>query len=230
MKNQTLLFISVLLFNLSVYSQAPRGFYASAGLSQTNLKSSDLINNSKPGFFAGINALMGYHENYNYQLEISYKQNILDLKYVDGTFEQAKNSKYKYSEINLGMYFNYYILKPDEDKFFIGPQAGIFLAIVDPLTPSKGSDVSDQYYLPYLLDESDLTNSAKFNYGFGVGLTGGYNNFRFDVRYSLGMANTLKDVEVNSSNESNNYNGPTLQGKTSNISFGISYNIFHFKK
>jgi hypothetical protein len=230
MKNQKLLFISALLFNLSIYSQAPRGFYASAGLSQTNLKSSDLLTESKPGFLIGLNALMGYHENYNFQLEASYKQNTLNVKYVENTFDQAKNSKYKYSEINFGFYVNYYILKPEEDEFFLGPQAGVFASLVDPLAPSKGADVTDQYYLPYLLNESDLTNSAKFNYGFGIGLTGGYNNFRFDLRYSLGMANFLQDVEVNSYDESNNYTGPTLQGKTSTISFGISYNIFHFRK
>jgi hypothetical protein len=230
MKNQSLLFISTLLFNLSIYSQAPRGFYASTGLVQTNLKSNDLISNSKPGFLAGINFLMGYHENYNYQFEAVYKQNTLNLKYVEDTFDQAKDSKYKYSELNLGFYFNYYILKPEEDEFFLGPQAGAFFAVVDPLTASKGSDVNNQYYLPYLLNESDLTNSSEFNYGFGIGLTGGYNNFRFDLRYSLGMANTLERVEVNSYDQSNNYTGPTLQGKTNSLSFGISYNIFHFKK
>ncbi|RKR10385.1 outer membrane protein with beta-barrel domain [Flavobacterium sp. 90] len=230
MKNQTLLFISALLFNLSIYSQAPRGFYASAGFSQTNLKSSDLLTKSKPGFFVGINGLMGYHENYNFQLEFAYKQNTLDVKYVEDTFEEVKKSKYKYSELNLGFYFNYYILKPEEDEFFLGPQVGAFLAVVDPLAPYKGTDVNDQLYLPYLLNESDLTNSAKYNYGFGFGLTGGYNNFRFDLRYSLSMANVLKDVQVHSYDESNNYTGPTLEGKASTISFGVSYNIFHFKK
>lgn len=230
MKNQKLLFISALLFNLSIYSQAPRGFYASAGLSQTNLKSSDLLTESNPGFFIGINGLMGYHENYNFQLEFSYKQNTLDVKYVEDTFEEVKKSKYKYSDLSLGFYFNYYILKPEEDKFFLGPQVGVFASFVDPLTPSKGADVTYQQYLPYLLDESDLTNSSKYNYGFGVGLTGGYNNFRFDLRYSLGMANILEDVEVNSYDGSNKYNGPNLEGKISTISFGISYNIFHFRK
>lgn len=227
---KTLLFITALFFNLSIYSQAPRGFYVAAGLSQTNLKSSDLLNESKPGFYAGINALMGYHETYNFQLEATYKQNTLDLKYVEGSFEEAKTSKYKYSEINFGFYFNYYILKPEEDEFFLGPQVGVFASVVDPLTPSKGTDVTYQNYLPYLLNESELTNSAKYNYGVGLGFTGGYNNFRFDLRYSLGMANVLEDIQVNSYDESHNYTGPTLQGKTSTISFGISYNIFHFSK
>lgn len=227
MKNQLLLFISSFLFTLSIYSQAPRGLHIAAGFSQTNLKSSDLITESQPGFYAGLHGVMGYHENYNFQIEFTYKQNPLDVKYVEDTFEEAKSSKYKYSDISLGLYVNYYILKPEEDKFYVGPQAGVFVSYVDALTPSKGADASYQYYLPHLLDQSDLSDSNKFNYGFGAGLTGGYNNFRFDLRYTFGMANILEEVHVNSYSSTNTYTGPTLEGKTRTISFGISYNILH---
>ena len=230
MKKQSLLFFSILFFTLSIYSQAPRGFYAVGGLSQTELKSSDLLTEPNLGFLLGINFQMGYHESYNYQMEITYRINSLNVKYVENGFEEAKNSKFNASDLNFGLYFNYYILKPEEDEFFIGPQAGAFVALQDPLTPSSGSDVSGQYYLPHLLNENALSNSSEFNYGFGFGITGGYNNFRFDLRYSLGMANILSGVETDSYDETHTYTGPTLEGKTNNISFGISYNIFHFKK
>ncbi|RZK80073.1 MAG: hypothetical protein EOO92_08215 [Pedobacter sp.] len=228
--NKLTILITIFFFNLSIYSQAPRGYYLAAGYSQTTLKSDDLLNESKPGFFASVNMLMGYHENYNYQLELGYKQNNLDVKYVEDDFTEAKTSKYKYSEINAGLYLNYYILKPEEDEFFVGPQAGVFLSLADPLTPAKGADVTGQYYLPYLLNENELTNSSKFNYGVGLGVTGGYNRFRFDLRYSIGMANTLSDVQVQNYDESNNYTGPTLKGKTSTLTFGISYKVFALGK
>ncbi|PWB28443.1 outer membrane beta-barrel protein [Flavobacterium sp. HTF] len=229
MKKLTIL-ITIFFFNLSIYSQAPRGFYLAAGFNQTDLKSSDLLSEGKPGFYTSLNMLMGYHENYNYQLEIGYKQNNIDVKYVEGDFSGAKTSKYKYADFNFGLYLNYYILKPEEDEFFVGPQAGIFATVVDPFAPAKGSDVTGQYYLPYLLDENDLSNSSKFNYGVGLGITGGYNRFRFDLRYSLGLVNTLGDVEVNSYNETNTYTGPSLSGKTNSLTFGISYKIFAFTK
>lgn len=230
MKKQSLLFISIIFFTLSIYSQAPRGFYAVAGLGQTELKSSDLLTEPNLGFLLGLTMQMGYHENYNYQMELSYRINTLNVKYVENGFEEAQNSKFNASDLNLGLYFNYYILKPEEDEFFIGPQAGVFVALQDPLTPSGGSDVSGQFYLPHLLNENALSNSSEFNYGFGFGVTGGYNNFRFDLRYTLGMVNVLADVETDSYDETHTYTGPTLEGKTNNISFGISYNIFHFKK
>lgn len=230
MKKQILLFISVLFCTLSIYSQAPRGFYTVAGLSQTKLKSNDLLTEPNPGFLMGVNFQMGYHESYNYQLELAYKISTMNVKYVENGFDEAKNSKYNASDLNLGLYFNYYILKPEEDEFFIGPQAGVFAALQEAFTPSGGSDVSGQYYLPHLLSENDLSKSSTFNYGFGFGITGGYNNFRFDMRYTLGMANLLSDVQTNSYDETNTYTGPTLEGKTNTITFGVSYMIFHFKK
>lgn len=230
MKNQTLLFLSIFFCTLSIYSQAPRGFYAFAGFDHTELKSSDLLTDPNLGFLLGLNFQMGYHENYNYQLELTYRSNSMNVKYVEDGFDEAKDSKFNASSLNMGFYFNYYILKPEEDEFFIGPQAGVFAALHDAFAPARGANVNGQYYLPHLLDESDLTNSSKFNYGFGAGLTGGYNNFRFDLRYSFGMVNLLSDIETDSYDETNTYTGPTLEGKTNTITFGISYNIFHFKK
>lgn len=230
MKKQTLLFISILFCTLSIYSQAPRGFYAVAGLSQTELKSSDLLTEPNLGFLLGLNFQMGYHESYNYQMELTYRINSLDVKYVENGFDEAKSTKFNASDLNFGLYFNYYILKPEEDEFFIGPQAGAFVALQDAFTPAGGSDVSGQYYLPHLLDENALSKSSEFNYGFGFGITGGYNNFRFDMRYTLGMANLLAGVETDSYDETHTYTGPTLEGKTNTLTFGISYNIFHFSK
>lgn len=230
MKKQILLFISILFCTLSIYSQAPRGFYAVAGLSQTELKSSDLLTEPNLGFLLGLNFQMGYHESYNYQMELNYRINTLNVKYVENGFDEVKSTKFNASDLNFGLYFNYYILKPEEDEFFIGPQAGVFAALQETFSPTGGSDVSGQYYLPYLLDENALSYSSEFNYGFGFGITGGYNNFRFDMRYTLGMVNLLSAVETDSYDETHTYTGPTLEGKTNTITFGISYNIFHFKK
>jgi hypothetical protein len=225
MKKQILLFFSILLISFASYSQAPRGFYATAGYSQTSLNSSDLNTESKPGFCLGLNFNTGYHESYNYQFEAFYRQNTITAKYVDNTFMEAKDADLKYSTLEVGLYVNYYIIKPDEDKFFVGPQAGVFATFGDNLT-SAGADSNGQNYLPYLINDTSLSDYGKINYGFGIGATGGYNKFRFDFRYSLGMANTLKDVQTNSYDEFNRYTGPTLSGKTNTLTFGISYLVF----
>lgn len=222
MKKQNLLILSLILISFYAYSQAPRGFYLATGYSQTSLKSSDFLSESKPGFFVGSNFNFGYHESYNYQVEVLYKNNSIGAKYVDNSFSQVREADLKYSTVELGFYLNYYILKPDEGKFFFGPQAGIFASFGDNLSTDK-EDQNGQNYLPYLINSDELDDFAKLNYGFGAGLTGGYNNFRFDIRYSMGLPNMLADFKTNSFNENNIYTGPTLSGKTNSLTFGVSY-------
>jgi len=225
MKKQILVSFSLIILSFCSYAQAPRGFYATAGLSQTNLKSDYLISESKPGFYAGINFNMGYHENYNYQFETLYRQNTITASYVDNSLSPAKDADLKFSTIEVGFYLNYYILKPDEGKFFIGPQAGVFASFSDSLEASS-EDENGQNYLPYLFDSNSFSDFSKINYGVGIGATGGYNKFRFDLRYSLGMADSMKDMRTNNYDANNNYTGPTLSGKTSTLTFGVSYLIF----
>jgi len=155
---------------------------------------------------------MGYHESYNYQFEALYRQNTIGAKYVDNTFLEAKDANLKFSTVEVGFYLNYYILKPEEDKFFLGPQAGVFVTVSDNLE-SSSTDENGQYYLPYLVDSNSLSDFSKINYGLGLGFTGGYNKFRFDFRYSLGMANSLNNVKTNSYDEFNRYTGSSLSGK-----------------
>ncbi len=224
MKNN--IYLALLLFSTYTFSQAPIGFYLNIGANQTAIQSKDLLTVAKPGYTAGINFLMGYHETYNYQIEVSYLNNPINIKATDLNFVDLKESEYKYSALNIAFYLNYYILKPDEDKFFVGPQAGFFISFVSPLKPADGSSKNDELYLPYLLDDQALSKSNEFDAGPGLGFTGGYNDFRFDLRYSIGLSNVLEKVQLNQYDQSNRYIGPTLEGKAKGISFGISYKIF----
>ena len=61
--------------------------------------------------------------------------------------------------------------------------------------------------------------------GAGIGLTGGYNDFRFDLRYNLGLTDLLSNVQTNSYDENNNYTGPSLEGKMNTVTFTISYRL-----
>ncbi len=215
----------LLLVPTLLFAQAPRGFSLTAGINQTDLNSKDLLTESGIGFKAGTIFNFGYHESYNYQVELFYNQSNLKLKTVDQSLENVSNSKYTYSTIDLGAYLNYYILKPEEDKFYVGPQAGFTLAFAGELIPAKGADVSGEQYLPYLLNESSFSNMPKVNFVAGLGATGGYNDFRFDLRYGMGLTNILKGTETNSYDENHRYTGPTLKGKMNCISFTLSYRI-----
>jgi hypothetical protein len=225
MKN--IFLIIILITSVALFGQAPRGFYGKISGNYTMLNSSDLLASSGVGYGLGINFNMGYHETYNYQVEISYNSYGLNLKSVDQSLTSAFDTKVDFTNINAGFYFNYYVLKPDEDTFFLGPQIGGSVTMAGNFKFKKGAEEQIRY-LPYLLNDNSF-EIPKVLPNIGFGITGGYNNFRFDLRFDLGMGNLLKDSKTDSYNENNIYTGPELNGKLNNFSFGISYMLLTSK-
>ena len=231
MNNKIIVLITAFLLSFSIYSQAPRGFYAKALVNNTSFKSKDMLADAAIGYGVGINFNFGYHETYNYQIEVMYNKNSMNFKSVDQSYAAVYDSKYNYTALQTGFYLNYYVLKPDEDAFFIGPQVGGSLTFGGSFSPAKDAGSNGEYYLPYLIDQNSFTNDTpKMLVNVGLGITGGYNRFRFDLRYDLGLTNVLQNVQTDSYDANNNYTGPSLSGKMNNISFGISYNIWALTK
>lgn len=228
MKNILLTILVTILITFSVKGQAPTGFYAKVTGNYTSLNSPDLITSADIGYGYGITFNMGYHETYNYQAEFSFNKGFLNFKTLDQTFENVYDSKMAYTNFNAGFYFNYYVMKPDEDTFFIGPQAGISVTFV---ADFENTSITDEqyYYLPYLLNDNSF-DIPKVLPNLGIGLTGGYNNLRFDLRYELGLGNVLEGTTSNKYNENNIYIGPSFTGKINTLSFGVSYLILSTNK
>ena len=228
MKNILLTILVTILFAFSVKGQAPTGFYAKVAGNYTSLNSPDLITSADIGYGYGITFNMGYHETYNYQVEFSSNRGFLNFKTLDQTFENVSDSEIAYTNFNAGFYFNYYVLKPDEDTFFIGPQAGISFTFA---ADFENTSITDEqyYYLPYRLNDNSF-DIPKVLPNVGIGLTGGYNNLRFDLRYELGLGNVLEGTTSNKFNENNIYIGPSFSGKINTLSFGVSYLILSTNK
>lgn len=248
--------ITLLLTSMAIFGQAPRGFYATAGVSQSNLNSSDLVSTPGIGYKLGINFNMGYHENFNYQIEILFNHKVLNFKTIGSRTGTLGEEKYLSESLDVGFYYNYYILKPQEDKFFFGPQIGIASSIAGQFSKESafkgvldfsnsdgmsqeeilasienGTYNDESYYLlPYSISGDKFSNTPKINFDAGLGLSGGYNNFRFDLRYTKGLNNRLAGLETNSYDSNNRYNGPELKGKLNTISLSISYLMFKKNK
>lgn len=216
---------SLFFISLTLQAQAPRGFYLAAGLTSANLESDHLLGDPAMGFKGGLNFNAGYHETYNFQLELMYSYNKVDLLTVNSDYERIGNSKFDYATFDFGFYFNYYLLKPEEDQFFLGAQVGATAAFGGSFA-EKGSRSEEKYYLPYLMRSEDFVDMPDIAFYPGIGLTGGYNDFRFDLRYSLGTTNILSGSEINNyDEESYRYIGPSLNAKMNIISFTLSYRL-----
>ena len=228
-ENMKKIYITTLILLTSiVFSQAPRGFYVKGGISQTDLKSDDLATSPGIGYQLGIVNQIGYHESYNFQVEFLLNFKNFNVKSVEGDYSKITDTKFSSQTLDVGFYFNYFVLKPDQDKFFVGPQAGVDVSLLGEFIPASSSE--SPRYLPYLLDDNSFSNMSKVGLDAGVGITGGYNRFRFDLRYTLGLNNKLQNVETNERDEYNQYIGPSLSGKMNSVSFTVSYLIFKSKK
>lgn len=205
------------------FSQAVAGTYVTLGGGTKTLQSNDLLSNTGQDFRIGFANHFGFHETYNYQVEIIYSHANINLLTVDQNLNPGPDKKFNLPSIEIGAYFNYYILKPEEDTFFLGLQAGPYFSYTG--VDESFSSENTELYLPYLVDDADLTNFSKTNFGVGVGLTGGYNSFRFDLRYTRGLNNPIGGIVTNDPNNPNPTSFPKPTGNLSGIFFSVSYRI-----
>ncbi|MEP6931749.1 MAG: outer membrane beta-barrel protein [Flavobacterium sp.] len=219
------LHLFILFITISINAQVPRGFSVGVGMNQTMLDSDDLLSDPNLSYNAGIAFNMGYHESFNYEITTLVSSNSLKLDYVDAQALTVQQAKYSVQNIDFGFNMNYYIITPDEDKFYFGPSAGVYASISSgQLSPKENAN--DQYYLPYRLTENSFSDISKFNYGVSLGVTGGYNRFRLALKYNLGLSNFLNGVQTDNYSETNTYSGPSLEGKLHSLSLILYYKIF----
>ena len=219
------LHLFILFITITINAQVPRGFSVGVGINQTMLDSDDLLSDPNLSYNAGIAFNMGYQESFNYEITTLVSSNSLKLDYVDDQALTVQQAKYSVQNIDFGFNMNYYIITPDEDKFYFGPSAGVFASVSNgQLSPKENAN--GQYYLPYRLTENNFEDISKFNYGASLGVTGGYNRFRLALKYNLGLSNFLSGVETDSYSETNTYTGPSLEGKLHSVSLIFYYKIF----
>jgi hypothetical protein len=107
----------------------------------------------------------------------------------------------------------------------IGAQAGLTTAFGSTINPADSS-LNNRNLLPNIID----VNKAFYElptatFSPGAGITGGYNDMRFTLRYNQGLTNVLRFTETNNYDQSNRYIGPSFKGTFSSISFTVAYNL-----
>jgi hypothetical protein len=218
-------FVTVILLLTTlqtINAQEPRGYSVLVGTNIANLKTSDLkATSAGAGYFIGLGFNWGYNERFNYQLEFAATQNGINLE--DST---SKKNKVDFGGIQTGFYFNYYILKPEEDKFYFGTQAGFNATFGGSQDPKGDSFNSLTIYEPSGLNGIDISNTPNFIGGVGVGLTGAYNRFRFNLRYNLGLSNILGSTSTATEPGAYSSGDTPYSAKLSSIGFTLSYRFF----
>ncbi|WP_330444009.1 hypothetical protein [Flavobacterium sp. C4GT6] len=227
MKKNYFLFLLFICFYAN--AQAPKGVFLAAGINQASLNSDQLTADGSIGYHLGAAINFGYNLNFNYEFGILYSRNVLSLPYVSGVssdFTDSGNQKYNVDTIDMNFMFNYYIIQPEYNKVFFGPQAGLTVGITNgEWTPAKGASTTNQTY-EYGLTQNSFQGVPDFNLSTSFGIVGGFNDFRASIKYNLGLTNALSGVENNERDQYNLYTGPDFKGKLSSVSFTLYYKIF----
>lgn len=204
------------------YSQVPTGFYAAAGYNQGMFVSDELQSKSGIGYTAGLAFNIGYAESHNYTIETMYTVTPLEFEKINSSGDYI-NDKYEFNNFDIGLSYNYYIIHPDEDKFYVGALLG-FVASIGAI-----SEISSEsgFYLPKKeLQSKDIERFQGINLSPSFGLISGFNKFRLAFKYNLGTTNLMNSVHPDKYKlENGSYGGPTLVGKLSSINIILSYSL-----
>lgn len=206
----------------TVKAQEPSGYSILVGTNIANLKTSDLkATSSGAGYFIGLGFNWGYSERFNYQFEFAATQNGINLE-----DSNSNKNKLDFGGIQTGFYFNYYIIKPDEDKFYFGPQIGLNATFGGSQDPKGEAFNSLTIFEPSGLNGIDISNAPNVIGGAGLGLTGGYKKFRFNLRYNLGLSNLLSNATTVVEPGAYSDGETPFSAKLSSIGFTVSYRFF----
>lgn len=178
---------SLLLFSLFVattaYCQAPKGFSIAAGANQTYLNADYFDTKAKTGWQAGVSYAFGESPSFNYQADLLFNHGAFDLGYRDaGNYYDDEITR---NSVDLLLHFNYYLLKPQESKFYAGVQGGVFAGYGE---WDAKYEFGTPMGLPWPYMYEDVT---KFNYGISPGIVLGYDDFKLSVKYNIGLNNAL---------------------------------------
>jgi hypothetical protein len=210
----------------TINAQEPRGYSVIVGTNIANLKTTDLVASSVgPGYFLGIGFNWGYNERFNYQFEFAATQNAINLEGSNPYDITLNKYKVDFGGIQTGFYFNYYILKPEEDKFYFGTQLGLNATFGGSQDPNGDAFNSLTLYKPSGLSGVDISNTPNFLGGVSLGLTGAYNKFRFNLRYNLGFSNLLSNATTVVEPGAYSSGDTPYSAKLSSIGFTVSYRV-----
>lgn len=211
-----------LLVSVSLYSQVPKGFSLAVMGTQSNLNSDVPSFEPGNGFGAGFSYHYGYHETFNYQVDALYNQSSIAIPYTEDTGSKGTED-ISLKSIDVLLYLNYYIIVPEEDKFYAGVQGGGFVTFYNQAWSLEGSE--SRTYDGNLKYDS-FESMKKFNGGLTFGIIGGYNRFKLSLKYNLAMTNALNGVQTDEFNDNNSYTGPALDGKLNSMTLTLYYKLF----
>lgn len=218
MKNLILAAAIILLLCVAASAQQAttgitgKGFKLGFDIAKINTDYNELDEflDSRVGFIGGAFLTYNLNRQFAVQPEILYvsKGASKDLIFVNAHWN------INYLEIPVLLKYDLMPNGPAHPNLFIGPAMDVLLS-------------SDLKVLDYKFDVADGMKTIDFGLAFGGGLD--YKHFTFDVRYTLGLTNTVDAKKVNKVTEAESGDWYYLEGdpsiKNTNISFMVGVRL-----
>ncbi len=172
-----------ILFSLiSNLSKAQSQFGIKSGYKINNLKSDDLEFNDFNQYSFGLSYLQFINNKIDLLFQVDYSFSDATLKSRKdyyGNLESLEGNKITINNLNLEILSNYYFMEPDTSSFHFGVQGGIGTTLLNKWINQSNS--------------LDFQGIADFKQYFIMGITGGSEKFRIDLRYGQFFQNFLSD-------------------------------------
>lgn len=187
---------------ISIYSYSQSQFGVNYGFKLQNLNTSDLNMNSFNGHFFGLSFLMFFSDNSDLITNLNYSTSTLNSSsyLVNGNEYEDITDKIKVETIDFEFLYNYYLIKPDINKFQFGILGGLGINFLN-----------DFSYDP---DWRIFDNVKGISPYYTIGISGGTEKIRLSLRYNKNFGNYLSGAYVSSND---------FEGKLSSFSLNFTY-------
>lgn len=208
----------ILFFTFSfVNAQEYSWLYVLAGPNTSFFKTDDVISKVKPGYQIGV----GFYSESTAKLNHTFE--LISIKTpIELLNENSEYDLYNFTDFRMSYYLNYSFVNVEEDVFFYGPFAGTYFDIS---SVRKKGGYSPITYNPSGVNQMQISDVEKFNYGVSFGLFAGYKKFGARIVYNLGLSNYFRNIAVQT--EPGSISTEPLKGaKLSSLALNLSYVIF----
>ncbi len=210
MKN--ILIILAILISLSSFSQSQIGI--TSGVNITSVKSEDLIETrSSAGIGVGLTTLFPLHNTSDWMLNLTYNIKGVSIDGYKDFYNQDQtlhsDGGLKIQSLDLDFIINQYFIVPEDNAFHLGIQGGIGTTLLNTWSSEELSIIKNENnFSPYYI----------------IGLTGGTEQFRINLRYTSFLGNPLKNlVDDEIPDEFNRYDSKVFDGMLNNFSISLTY-------
>ncbi len=196
-----------------VTSQTQFSLYA--GTSFSNINSEDFTDSGAIGLGIGVSSAVLLTQKSDFIIEFGYEYKSLSTSsyYNFENKETVINNPIGINNIALTSLYNYFILTPEDNNFYLTAQAGLGTTVYNSWT-SDDPDLS-----------SALETADPFKLFYVLGTSIGFESFRIALRYNKNFGNMLSGTYIEDRTDTTSAftNGRELNASISYFSINLTY-------